>query len=160
MDTRTWFVLYVKAQKEVMVATTLAKLGLEVYCPVTKEIRQWSDRKKTIEAPLFKSYVFVRLDEADRNLVFEVPHVVRYLFWLGKPAVVRSSEIETIKSWLSDDSVDEVVLERYNSGQEITITKGVLQNRQATIQKIDGKRMRLILKDIGMVVCAKTKNVL
>lgn len=160
MDTKTWFVLYVKAQKEIKVAAGLSKLNIEVYCPVTKEVRQWSDRKKTIEVPLFKSYVFVRIKEADRHLVFSVPHVVRYLFWLGKPAIVRSAEIDTIKAWLSDDAVDKLVIERYNPGQEITITKGVLQNRQATIQTIDRKQMRLLLKDIGMVVCARTKNVL
>ncbi len=89
----TWFVLYVKPQNEIKVGKALTALGIEVFCPTKKEVRQWSDRKKTVEVPLFKSYVFVKLEAQNRNQVFSVPGVVRYLFWLGKPAVVRDEEI-------------------------------------------------------------------
>ena len=92
-----WYVLYVQSRKEKKVAEMLQEMKVQVYCPHIKEIRQWSDRKKTIESPLFKSYVFVRLQDRERQLVFGVPGVVRYLFWLGKPAVVRDEEIQAIK---------------------------------------------------------------
>jgi len=46
------------------------------------QIKQWSDRKKKTETPLIPSYVFVNIEEKNRNDVFEVPGVVRYLFWL------------------------------------------------------------------------------
>ena len=154
-----WFVLYVKAQSERKVALALRKKHIEVFCPTRTEIRQWSDRKKKVEHPLFKSYVFVKLLEKDRNRVFEVPNVVRYLFWLGKPAIVRDEEIKVIKEWIKDDSIDELSLSQYSAGDEIVIKKGVLRNQKAIIQHVDRKYMRLVLKNLGIIVQAKTKEV-
>jgi transcriptional antiterminator RfaH len=84
-----WLVLYTKPKNEVKVAERLAAAGITVYCPLVTSLRQWSDRKKKVTLPLFSSYVFVQLAEVQRAAVFEVPGVVRYLFWLGKPAVVQ-----------------------------------------------------------------------
>ena len=64
------------------VAELLQKNGVEVFCPLVKLKKNWSDRKKIVEAPLFKSYVFVNLSEKDRNVVFNLPGVIRYIFWL------------------------------------------------------------------------------
>jgi len=61
------------------------------------QIKQWSDRKKKTETPLIASYVFVNIEEKNRNDVFDIPGVVRYLFWLGKPAIVREVEILALK---------------------------------------------------------------
>src|SRR5690606_27789973 len=98
-----WFVVYTRPRAEQKSAQELEKLGVEVYCPVITELRQWSDRSKKVKSPLFKSYIFVRLKEPDRATVFSVPSVVRFLTWLGKPAVVKDQEIETIREWLNND---------------------------------------------------------
>ncbi len=156
----TWFVLYVKAHTEKKVADTLTKMGVEVFCPIVKETRQWSDRKKKIETPLFKSYVFVRLQEKHRSLVFDVPGVVRYLFWLGKPARVRDEEILTIKNWLNDENIDEIKVSQYSPGDEITIKNGLFKNQQAVIRDLDSKSIRLILKTMGVLITAKIREVI
>ncbi|CAN0601278.1 unnamed protein product, partial [Ectocarpus sp. 12 AP-2014] len=62
---KNWYVLYVKPKNEKKVAERLLSHQIEVYCPMIKEVKQWSDRKKTIEVPLFKSYVFVQIAESD-----------------------------------------------------------------------------------------------
>lgn len=95
-----WFAIYTRPKNEKKVVEGLEKLGVEVYCPMVTEIKQWSDRKKKVEIPLIKSYVFVNIEEKNRNIVFEVPGVVRYLFWLGKPAVIQEQEIEVLKASL------------------------------------------------------------
>lgn len=155
-----WFVLCVKRRQEKKVADALRNLKTEVYCPLIKETRQWSDRKKTVETPLFKSYVFVLLAEKDRHLAFEVPGVIRYLFWMGQPAVVRDDEINTIKKWLDSDKLDALELSSLAPGQEITIGKGVLKDRKAVIQKMGKTRMRLVLSELDIVVNAKIKEVI
>lgn len=155
-----WYVLYVKPRQEKQVARTLDGLGVEVFCPMITEIRQWSDRKKKIDSPLFKSYVFVRLPEKERHIVFDVPGIVRYLFWLGSPAIVRDEEIQVIKKWLQDDRVDSLEISRLVPGAEITIKKGPFKNREAVVKEVDNKRLRLVLKQLGVVVIAKTKEVL
>ena len=87
-----WLVLYTNSRAEMKGAYQLEQLGIEVYCPVIKEIRQRSDRKKIIQVPLLPSMVLFNICENVKNRVFDVPGVIRYLFWQGKPAIVSDEE--------------------------------------------------------------------
>ncbi len=152
-----WFVLYVKPKQELKVAQQLSTMNIEAYAPYKKEIRQWSDRKKKIDVPLFTSYVFVKLSEKERNLVFDVPGVVRYLFWLGQPAIARDKEIEKIKDWLAHDKVDDSVICQYKPGDNITINHGIFKGKEAQIEEVGKSAMRMILKELGVVVQVRMK---
>lgn len=152
-----WFVLYTKPRNEKKVAERLEKIGLTVYCPMTIQVKQWSDRKKKIEVPLFNSYVFVYLPEANRNLVFEVPGIVRYLFWLGEPAVVRDEEIKTLQNWLSSDFTA-LEVTTLKPGDTITLKDGAFKNQQATIKTISKNKMQLVLNSLGVLVTLTTKS--
>ena len=156
----SWFVVYTKPRAEQKVAKALEKIDVEVYCPCVTEVRQWSDRKKKLTTPLFKSYVFVNLAEKDRSVVFEIPGAVRYLYWLGKPAVVRDTEIETIKAWMNDEEVEDISLEHLSPGDKLEISNGSLKGQEAIIKEIGKKRMRLILPKLGFTVNAKIKEIL
>lgn len=112
----SWYVLYTKAKAEKKAAEVFEKMDIEHYCPTVTEVRQWSDRKKKIETPLFKSYIFVDLEEKQRNLVFDNPHIVSFLHWLGKPAIVRDEEIRVIKEWLNNDNISNIAVEKYSPG--------------------------------------------
>ncbi len=95
-----WYVLYTKPRNEKKVAQRLSEAGYTVYCPLQKIRRQWSDRTKVVEEPLFKSYLFIQIEDHRRDEVFTFPGTVRYLFWLRRPAQVRQVEINTIQKWL------------------------------------------------------------
>jgi transcription antitermination factor NusG len=97
-----WYVIYTQPRNEKKVAERLQNLGITVYCPLITIIKQWSDRKKKVQVPLLNSYVFVHLNDKDREAVFQVSGVVRYLFWLGKPAIVRDEEIQALQEGLKD----------------------------------------------------------
>ena len=152
-----WFVLYTQPRSEKKVVDRLEKLGLTVYCPMTLQVRQWSDRKKKVEVPLFNSYVFVHLPEANRNLVFEVPGIVRYLFWLGEPAVVRDEEIKTLQNWLSTDFTA-LEVTALKPGDIITLKNGAFKNQQATIKTISKNKMQLVLNSLGVLVTLTTSS--
>lgn len=139
-------------------AESLKKLGITVYCPMITEVHRWSDRKKKVSLPLFKSYVFVQLLPKDRNQVFAVPGVVNYLFWLGKPAQVREQEIQTIKKWNEDEKVEQFQVEQFSPGDKVTISKGVFKDQQAYIRHVGDKRMRLILPSMGYVINVKVRE--
>ena len=147
----SWFVLYIKSQNEKKAAAQLAQLGITVYCPLVTQIRQWSDRKKKIETPLIPSYIFVKLEEKERELVFEVPGVVRYLFWLGKPAVVRDEEIETLQEWLKNDELDTRVV-GLQPGDKMAISKGPFKGKEGIVQEVSKNRVQLILLELGMKI--------
>jgi transcriptional antiterminator RfaH len=143
-----WLVLYTKPKNEVKVAERLAAAGITVYCPLVTSLRQWSDRKKKVTLPLFSSYVFVQLAEVQRAAVFEVPGVVRYLFWLGKPAVVREEEMATLKEMLSD-TYKEVRLATLAPGDRLILKEGVFKGQTATFKEQKGNQTILILNSLG-----------
>ncbi len=146
-----WYVLYTKPKNEKKVAEGLQKMGITVFCPLKTVIKQWSDRKKKVQEPLFRSYVFVSLTPQDRQLVFEVPGVVRYLFWLGKPALVRDSEITTLQQWLSSDYTA-LDVQSFTPGTTIAVPEGVFMGQSAVVQEQRGKKLRLFMEAIGAVI--------
>lgn len=154
-----WYALYTKSRTELKTAGRLKDLGIEVYCPVITEVHQWSDRKKKVKVPLFRSYVFVRMEPKNLNLVFEAPGVVSYVFWLGERAVIKDEEIEVIQRWLESDKVEEAKIDLLKAGDKITISKGAFKDQEAIIKEVGKKTMRLILPKLGCVLQVKTREV-
>ena len=152
-----WYVVYTKPKWEKKVAEQLTQKGIECYCPLVTHVRQWTDRKKKLQVPLFNSYVFVHLDEADRNLVFQSTGVVRYLFWLGKPAVVLDQEINTIKEWLGSSDKYDVSLSTLQVGAKITLESGPFKSQSAIVQEVGKSHYVLILESMGCVLKMKLK---
>lgn len=147
-----WYVVYTKPKWEKKVAEQLSKRGVECYCPLIIQVRQWSDRKKKIEVPLFNSYIFVRLTEADRNLVFQSTGVVRYLFWLGKPAIVRDEEINTIKKWLTTPDKFEISVSSLQVGDKVVLESGPFKSQEAIVQEVNKNNYVLVLESMGCVL--------
>lgn len=152
-----WYVIYTKPKWEKKVAEQLAEAGIDCYCPLITQIRQWSDRKKKVEVPLFNSYVFVQLDESERNSVFQSAGVVRYLFWLGKPAIVRHEEIEVIKKWLNTSDAADVMVDRYKIGDAIQLESGPFSAQKAIVQEVTNTHYVLVLESLGCVLKMKIK---
>ena len=146
-----WFVIYTKSRNEKKVAELLQKNGVEVFCPLVKLKKNWSDRKKIVETPLFNSYVFVNLSEKDRNVVFNVPGVIRYVFWLKKPAVARDSEIESLKAVLND-TMDSFSIENYQIGDTVKISEGVFKGLDGVIEKQSNNKLHVILENVGIKI--------
>ena len=154
-----WYVVYTKPKWERKVAEQLNKLGIECYCPIITQVRQWSDRKKKVEVPLFNSYVFVHLEEKDRNLVFQSAGAVRYLFWLGKAAIVKDEEINTIKSWLETPDEYEVTVDTIAVGDKVTLDSGPFKSHEAVVQEVNKNNYILVLESLGCVLKMKLKEV-
>ena len=155
-----WHVLYTKPNTELKVASRLAELGLEVYCPTITKVRQWSDRKKKIKVPLVPSYVFVRVDAKDRNSVFDVPGVRSYLFWLGKHALVKDSEINALKEWNNLGTGTTLWTEELTAGDRVHIANGAFKNQDAIIKEVGKNQVKLLLPSLGFSVCMTTKTIL
>jgi transcriptional antiterminator RfaH len=148
----SWYVVYTKPKWEKKVAEQLCKLGIENYCPLVTKVRQWSDRKKKVEVPLFNSYVFVQLAASDRNLVFQSSGVVRYLFWLGKPAIVRDEEIDTIKAWLEKPEKCDVEVTPFQVGDKITLNSGPFSAQEVVVREVHKNHYVLVLESLGCVL--------
>lgn len=156
---KQWYVIYTKPRNEKKVALELIKKGIEAYCPVKIEIRQWTDRKKKIEKPLFSSYCFVCIEETQRYDVLEVYGVSRFVYWLGKPAVVKDKEIEEIKRWLNDFSHEKIYTDTFQVNDRIVIKSGTLMNQEGIILSQRGNQLVLHLESIGYRMCISMADV-
>ena len=146
-----WFVLYTKPNFEIKVADGINAHGINAYCPTFTQIKQYSDRKKKVQKPLLPSYVLVQLSEQDRPNVFSIPGVVRYLFWLGKPAVVQEEEIELLRNNLKG-VFDDAKISKLSIGKEYTIPSGPLKGQTGTVLDVLKNKLRLELPSLGLFV--------
>lgn len=152
-----WYVLYTKPKWEKKVAERLIQMGVDCYCPVITKVKEWSDRKKKVEMPLFNSYVFVHLKDTDRNSVFQIAGVVRYLFWLGKPAIVRDEEINIIKKSLAATNISDISVTSIQVGDRIKLESGAFSNQDAIVQEVSNTHYILVLESLGCVLKIKYK---
>ena len=151
---KKWFVIYTKVQQELKTAEQLTAMGIVNYCPTVNLIKQYSDRKKKIKKPLLPSYVMVHIEESERNKVFSSSGVVRYLFYLGKPAVIPASEIELMQNHLNG-VYKEVQTSSLYLGAAYKIPQGPFSGLTGRVLEIDKSRVKLALDSLGMSITLK-----
>jgi len=149
-----WYVLHTKPRSEKKVEEQLLSFGINAYCPTRSEFKVWSDRKKKIYKPVLPSMVLVKIDDKDINRVFESPLVVRYMFWMGKRAVVKQSEIDVLKSYL-DESYNLISnnLSSINVGDDFKLSS--FNNEKGIVNRISNNNIWIYLKSIGYSVKLK-----
>ena len=157
-DTDAWYVLYTKSRNEKKVAERLSAARYNVYCPLHKVKRQWSDRVKIIEEPLFKGYLFIQVEDHKRDEVFSFPGTVRYLFWLRRPAVVRDAEIKTIQKWLGEYAHEDIDISDILPGDYVRITSGPFTGEQAMLLDKTNKKAVVQLKELGIQLSLSLTN--
>ena len=142
-----WFVVYTKPRFEKKVEQRLLANGIEAYCPVRKEIRLWSDRKKKVDVPVLPSMVLVRLEEKDVNDVFNINGVVRYMFWLGKRAIVRQQEVDILKNYLKGNTIINQEITKFNPGDIINIP--LFNDENGVVERISNNTAWVFLENLG-----------
>jgi hypothetical protein len=143
-----WLVLYTNPRAEMKVAQRLEKIGVEAYCPARMEMRQRSDRKKKIWVPLLSSMVLVNIEEREKNKVFDVHGVVRYLFWLGQPAKVSVEEVLTLKEVTEGKNLVAHEVIKKGVGAEVEL----LGTQQGVITKTSGSHYWVELKGLNYLI--------
>ena len=155
---KNWYVLYTKPRHEKKVGERLTKAGYTTYYPLYKVKRQWSDRTKVVEEPLFRRYIFIHIEDHKREEVFTFPGSIRYLFWLRKPAVVRHVEIEAIQKWLGHYDHDSLEVEEITPGTLVRITSGQFMNEEAILLDQSRNKAVVQLKELGIQLSLDLHN--
>ena len=151
---KKWFVVYTRPQQELKVAEQLTALGITNYCPTITLLKQYSDRKKKVIKPLLSSYVMVHLHENQREKVFSCMGIVRYLFFLGKPAVVQAFEIELMQDHLNG-VYNDIKVATLSVGESHTITEGPFSGLSGKVVQKDKTKVKLELSSLGMSITLK-----
>jgi transcription antitermination factor NusG len=145
---RHWYAIYTRPRWEKKVFGLLVEKGVEAYCPLNKVQKKWSDRLKWVEEPLFKSYVFVKVTEEEMPKVRLVVGVVNYVYWLGKPAIVRDSEIRAIRKFLNEYTNVWVEPMDLRPNEKVRIQSGILMDEEARILRVQGKRVQIVIESL------------
>jgi len=149
-----WYAIYTKPRWEKKVNNLLLQKGIESYCPLNKVRRKWSDRMKTIEEPLFKSYVFVRIKDEERTNVRMTSGVVNFVYWNGKPAVIKEKEIQTIKLFLDEYENVEVQKIEVSPGDTVQVIAGPMMDKEGKVLEVKNKTVKLCIDSLGYMLVA------
>lgn len=153
MNDRHWHALYVRSRFEKKVFDQLQDIGVETYLPLITQIKQWSDRRKKVEEPLFKSYLFVRNNEKEYFAILNLTGVVKFVTFEHKAVVVPENQIIAIKRYIDDyeqDKEDKAMRnEDLKIGQMVRITHGPMQGLIGRLESVKDKRLVVYIEAVG-----------
>ena len=149
-----WFAVHTRPRWEKKVASSLDSNGIENYCPLNKVLRQWSDRKRVVWEPVFKSYVFVRIEEDKKWDVKKIDGILNYVYWLGKPAHIKEEEIDTIRKFLNEFDDVSVEKKNFHVNTKVRIKQGVLMNYEGMIVEVSGNRIIVKIDSMDLQLSA------
>lgn len=130
--------------------------GINVFLPLIKTMRQWSDRKKMIHVPLFPNYIFVNIEEQHRTKVLKFPGIVRFLTLNNKPAVIPDFEIAAIKQ-IVESGYNVSVESEINEGDFVRVVNGPFNGLECIlVKKSSQKKFVLKLVALNKYIVLKT----
>ena len=139
-----WIAVYTKSRHEKVVIQELENKNIEAYCPIFKERRQWSDRKRWVEFPLFRSYVFAKIELKNSIYILQTMGVHHIIKFQGNISIIPDEIIQNIKSMIDGGFTVEQV-EYFVKGDEVIVVDGPLKGMDGIVVKIKNEN-KLVLK--------------
>lgn len=149
---KTWYAIYVKSRAEKKVAIELEAEDIYYYLPLEKRLRQWSDRKKWVEEPLFRSYIFVHIESKDYFRAL-VRNTVKYITFEGKAVPVPPQQIEAVKIYLNEKEPLQPNEEDWKIGKEVEVMAGKLTGLKGVLMEAKGRtRVKVEIEVVGSAI--------
>ncbi|QTE36695.1 UpxY family transcription antiterminator [Mucilaginibacter gossypii] len=150
MAVNKWYPVYTNPRAEKKAYEALVSKGINVYLPLHRQLKQWSDRRKWVEEPLLKSYLFVNIAEQEQAEVLMTKGIARFLYFSGKPAVMPDKQIHELKLLMASPYELEVTEEDLQPGEKIIIRAGALKGMTGeVVSRRSQKQLILRLESIG-----------
>ncbi len=150
---KNWYALYVKSRTEKKVALEFEFENIEYYLPLEKVLRKWSDRKKWVEEPLFRSYIFVYADQKDYYKALYVPGALKYVQFEQKAVIVPPSQIEAIRYYLEEKVHIEIDNLSMKEGQKVEVIAGKMIGLQGVLVQVkDKKRVKVEIEVVNSAI--------
>jgi len=148
-----WYVLYVRSRTEKKVILRMERFGFHAYLPLIKVMRQWSDRKKQVEVPLFNGYMFVKTNPQQFADIRMVEGVVNFVKSEGKNAIISTEQIEAIKSFIDTGIPVTGAVDTFEPGEKVKITFGALSGFEGELVEVrNDKHFILRVEAINQVL--------
>lgn len=156
---KNWMVLYTRSRWEKKVDQLLKDQNFNSFCPLVKTSRQWVDRNKVVEVPLFRSYLFVQADHLEQSRIMQTSGVVNFISHCGKPATLNNAEIERIRTIVKNyTDIEAVSLEDINIGDSVKVINGPLLNHKGEIAQIQGKSVIMVIDNMNCALTVKINH--
>jgi len=144
-----WHVVYTMPKQEKQLISKLTEIKVNAFLPLIKTVNQWHDRKKTIEAPLFPSYVFVYIENRmDMYKISALKGVVSFVKFGNELATLSQSIIDNIKLTITNFSHIEITAFHFQPGQQLIIKDGPLSGFECELITYNGNEKALVRMDI------------
>ena len=145
-----WYPVYTNARAEKKAYRALIDKGLESYLPLQRQLKQWSDRKKWVEEPLIKSYLFVRIKEHEQREILMTKGIARFIYFSGKIASMPDRQIDDLKLLMNSSLDLEITADDLQPGEKIMIKAGVLKGLTGEVVSYRSKKQfSLRLENLG-----------
>lgn len=128
--------LYVNVRHEKKVFEKLQEQAIESYLPIVTRMKQWSDRMKRVEEPLFTGYVFVKLLEHELDKPLYVSGVLNYLSFGKQKAIVKQREIDNLQYLINKGFQLNGLKQDIQVGEKVKITMASFKDEIAVVQKL------------------------
>lgn len=158
LSNKKWYAVYTKPRWEKKVYALFQEREITAYCPLNKVRKKWSDRYKIVHEPLFKSYVFVQVEDSEMTNVRMVSGVVNYVYWNGRPAIIKEEEIDTIRRFLNEYEHVEAEPLQLQPNQRVRILSGVLMDREGVVVRADKNKVQVVLESLGFRLTARLNS--
>jgi transcription antitermination factor NusG len=154
-----WYAVWTRSRQEKVVAAMLSALGIQHYLPLKSELRQWSDRKQMVEAPLFSGYLFVCINSLRNSKlqVLKVPGVGAFVGNLTGSLPIPDQQIEDIRRVLTA-GVECSVQPLLKGGDLVRVVRGALAGVEGTLVRTHSTSRLLI--SIEMIRQSLSVNIL
>ena len=150
---KSWYALYTRSRAEKQVNELLLRSGFDTYLPLQKVLKQWSDRKKWVEIPLFSSYIFVHIFPAEYYGVLNIPGAVRYITFEGKAVAIPPQQIEAIRQFVDTGQELPDVELNISPGSTVDIIAGPMKGISGELIEIMGKKkVKIEIDGLGQSV--------
>ena len=151
--TYKWYAVYTRPNNEKKILSELKEKDIEAYLPLKRSLRQWSDRKKWIEEPLFRCYIFVRVSHIEFFKVLNIFGVLKYVSFGGQAQSIPDYQIDYIKNIVQQNEKEiEVSYKNIRKGSECEVLVGPLKGIRGEVIRISGQS-RLLIRLASMGVC-------
>lgn len=148
-----WYPVYTNARAEKKAFETLTAKGIEAYLPLQRKLKNWSDRKKWVEEPLIKSYLFVRIPADKHADVLMTKGIARFLYFSGKVASMPDKQIDELKLLMASSFELEVTEENLQPGEKVNVKAGPLKGISGEVVAYRSQKQLLIrLENLGQSI--------
>jgi transcriptional antiterminator RfaH len=142
-----WYAAYTKSRAEKKVLKELQQQGIEVYLPLQKRLKQWSDRRKWVEEPLLRCYIFVKIDMADYYRVLNSRGIVSYITFEGKAVPIPENQIDVLRKIVATEADVEVSADKFEAGARVKVVSGPMHGLEGELVDYRGNRRVMVRID-------------